>query len=375
MADYTRELKIAEIIVRQEICELSAEEQDFLDRWLEESEAHEQLYQKLLQSSDTTRTVPGLKTERFIQATVQKIQRRKIRTLTVRIAAVAAILCIGMFSAVFFQKTIPVANQPDATVIAGRTQAVLSLPDGRRVELGEEEEQEETAWMKYTETHDDGQAAGAEAIDMKIEVSRGGEYKIRLDDGTVVWLNSESTLIYPDKFTGAKRVVELSGEAYFEVARNEEKPFIVSVSGAEIKVLGTSFNVTAYRDEGRIATTLVTGNVEVKTAHKSVKLIPGNQAVVREGNPEITVTEVDPSLYASWTTGMFKFDKMPLTDICKCLTRWYDVDFVFEGDCGNEKFTGGTWKYVSLQDFLSKIERVTNVAFQVKGGRVIVTRK
>lgn len=375
MADYTRELKIAEIIVRQELGELSGEDQEFLDQWLEESGEHVLFYRDLLQKPDIVKPVPEFETERFVKATARKIQQRKIRILTIRAAAVAAVLLTGIFSVYFLQRIPPAENPPAATVIAGRTQAVLSLPDGQQIELGSEEKEEETAWKKYAAEYDKEQLPATAATDMKIEVSGGGEYKVRLDDGTVVWLNSESTLIYPEKFTGEKRVVSISGEAYFEVARNETKPFIVSVADVEIKVLGTSFNVAAYQDEETIATTLVAGSVEVSTPCKSVKLVPGNQAVVQKGQPGIAISEVDPALFSSWTTGIFKFDKMPLTDICKRLSRWYNVGFVFEGDCGNEKFTGGTWKYVSLQDFLSKIERVTDVSFQVKPGTVVVTRK
>ena len=158
-----------------------------------------------------------------------------------------------------------------------------------------------------------------------------------------MWLNSESSLIYPEKFTGDKRAVRLSGEGYFEVARDEKKPFIVSVTDMEIKVLGTKFNVTAYQDEKMTTTTLISGAVEVVTPHRSVQLQPGKQAMVQEGGDDITVLEVDVELATSWTAGIFKFDKMALTDICTRLSRWYDIDFVFEGETGKEKFTGGTW--------------------------------
>ena len=199
--------------------------------------------------------------------------------------------------------------------------------------------------------------------------------KIRLEDGTTVWLNSESSLIYPEKFTGDKRAVRLSGEGYFEVARDEKKPFIVSVTDMEIKVLGTKFNVTAYQDEKMTTTTLISGAVEVVTPHRSVQLQPGKQAMVQEGGDDITVLEVDVELATSWTAGIFKFDKMALTDICTRLSRWYDIDFVFEGETGKEKFTGGTWKYVPLKDFLSKIERVTNVLFLFENNTVKVVPK
>lgn len=375
MVDYTRELEIAELIVRQEMGELSTEEQQSLSQWLEESEEHEALYRKLLTHPMRISPAVRFNTEQFIQATQRKIQRRKIYRFVWQSVSVAAVLVIGLVSVLLTRENMP-AKSPvvNDVSIAKRTQAVLSLPDGRQVALGNEAGQD-TAWMKYTEARTTEQEATTEPDDIKIEVSRGGEYKIRLDDGTVVWLNSESSLIYPEKFTGDNRTVRLSGEGYFEVARNETKPFIVSVGDMEIKVLGTKFNVTAYRDEGMTTTTLISGAVEVATPERTVQLQPGKQAVVEEGADEIRISEVDVELYASWTAGIFKFDKMTLTDICTRLSRWYDVDFVFEGEAGQERFTGGTWKYVPLKDFLSKIERVTDVSFQFENNVVRVISK
>lgn len=375
MADYTRELKIAEIIVRQELGELSVEDRIYLDRWLEESEEHAALYRKLLSISPATFPGAEVDTNRFVRLTQHKIRQRKMRQLLWRASSVAAVLVIGLFSVFLSWENVsvklPVA---DEMPVVGRKQAVLSLPDGRQVALGSEEGQD-TAWMKYTGASCIEPVAMTEPADIKIEVARGGEYKIRLDDGTVVWLNSESSLIYPKKFTGDRRTVCLSGEGYFEVARNERKPFIVSVADIEIKVLGTAFNVSAFPDEDVVTTTLVSGAVEVATSHRSVQLQPGKQAVVQEGVDDIVVSEVDVELYASWRAGVFKFDKMTLTDICTRLSRWYDVDFVFEGESGQERFTGGTWKYVPLKDFLSKIERVTDVSFQFENNRVRVISK
>ncbi len=375
MADFTKEIKIAELIVRQEMGGLSAEESQLLSQWLEESEDHIAFYRQLLEKPMPISLAAEFDKERFIRTTQHKIHQRKIHRIVWRSATVAALFVIGLISVLLTGEHIhvkpPVVNNRP---VAGRTQAVLSLPNGRQVALGSEAGQD-TAWMKYAGARDINPQSVAKPTDIKIEVARGGEYKIRLDDGTVVWLNSESSLIYPEKFTGDKRTVRLSGEGYFEVARNEEKPFIVSVAGMEIKVLGTKFNVTAYGDEGLTTTTLVSGAVEVITPHRSVQLQPGKQAIVQEGVDDIMVSEVDVELYASWTAGVFKFDKMTLTDICTRLSRWYDVDFIFEGESGKEKFTGGTWKYVPLKDFLSKIERVTDVSFQFENNTVKVISK
>jgi len=375
MKDYTKELRIAEILARQELEKISDEDQEFLDQWLNEDEENAKLYQKLLQNSGSMRSTIEFDLDGFVDKTMKEVYRRRKRILIARVTSVAAIFAIGIFAILLLQRDIPVENPVEPVIVAGKTQAILSLPDGQQIELGDKEGQE-TEWVKYAkECETSLDTVEDQPVDIKIDVSRGGEYKVRLEDGTIVWLNSESSLIYPKQFTGDKRIVKLSGEAYFEVKRDEHKPFVVSVEGMEIKVLGTSFNVAAYKDEETITTTLVSGSVEVIAQHETAHLIPGKQATVRPGSPGIEISDVDPTLYSSWIEGIFKFDKMTLTDICVRLSRWYNVDFVFEGGAGNEKFTGGTWKYVPLKEFLSRIEKVTDVSFNFKDKTVIVSPK
>ena len=186
MTDYTRELKIAELIVRQEIGELDTAEQQALSQWLEESEAHAALYRRLLTKPQTISPAAEFDTERFIRGTQRKIQQHKIHRLVWQSASVAAVFMIVLFSVLFTRENRP----PESSVVndvpvAGKTQAVLSLPDGRQVALGNEKEQD-TAWMKYVEACTIESKATTEPADIKIEVARGGEYKIRLEDGTTV---------------------------------------------------------------------------------------------------------------------------------------------------------------------------------------------
>lgn len=374
MPDYSKELKIAELLVQEKLGKLSEEDRRFLEDWLAESQEHAVFYQKQFLHSDSNHPQMEFDLEKFTQSTLRKIQRRKARTFAIRLSSMAAILVIGVFSMLFFPKNTPTEKQTEVPFITERTQAVLSFPDGQQIKLTQAETQE-TDWVKYADRYQDTQTETVEPVKVKIEVARGGEYKIRLDDSTTVWLNSESTLIYPQKFNQGQRKVELTGEAYFEVKREDSRPFIVSAGDMEVKVLGTVFNIAAYPNEENITTTLVQGCVEVSTSQQSAKLLPGDQAIVQEGQEEIVIAQVDPTLYTSWTNGMFKFDNMSLSEICKRLSRWYHVDFTFEGDCANEKFTGGTWKYVPLEDFLTKIERVTDVVFQRDAKNIIVKRK
>jgi ferric-dicitrate binding protein FerR (iron transport regulator) len=366
-ADYSRELKIAEIIARRSVAAPDDAERELLDRWLGESPANAELYEKIARdpsAKDRERIMSMFDAKRFADATMRRIGRRRRRVAVAGAAAAAAVLLLG----VVVYRSLPVAEPRGAeTVVADRTRAVLSLPDGSIVELGDEKEQE-TAWVRYAEAHGAAPDAG---VDIRIAVPRAGEYKLRLDDGTVVWLNSESALEYPRSFGGGRRVVKLSGEGYFEVERDEARPFVVIAGDAEITVLGTSFNVDASRDV--VTTTLVSGSVEMATTRGTVTLAPGDQAVAGEAG--IAVRQVDATLWSSWTQGVFKFDKMPLAEICARLSKWYDVDFTFEGDSGSERFTGGTWKYVPLEDFLESIGQITNVSFRHDGGTVVVSPK
>lgn len=372
MADYTRELAIADIIARQKFGDLNDRDQGFLEEWLAESPQNAELFEKLRhgEPANTGSVAAGFDLERFRNRTVRGLQRRKRRQVTMRIASAAAVLAIGVFSVFMLRNK----NTIDHTLVAERTHAILSLPDGRQVELHGEESME-TVWEKYTDAeagHSDGTAGPAS---LRIDVPVGGEYKLRLSDGTTVWLNSETSLIYPKEFTGGERQVMLSGEAYFDVERDEQLPFIVTVGDTRIKVLGTRFNVAAYQDKRTVTATLLSGAVEVATPHSSVQLTPGLQAVVTKNVSEITVSSVDTSIYSSWVEGVFKFDKMALNDIAARLSRWYDVEFVFEGGTGMERFTGGTWKYVPLNDFLEKIEQVADVSFRMEEGKVFVVPK
>ena len=165
----------------------------------------------------------------------------------------------------------------------------------------------------------------------KVEIPRGGEYALVLSDGTKVHLNSMSSLRFPVAFTTGKREVELQGEAYFEVSKTGQ-PFIVNVNGMQVEVLGTTFNISAYPNE-EYQTTLVNGSVRV-SAEKGESLIlkPSQQATIVSGGNSIQVRTVDISFYTSWVKGKINFKDQRLEDIMKILSRWYDMNVVYENE-------------------------------------------
>lgn len=374
--EFIRENKIAEILARRLTDELSAEEQRLLDDWIAESGANRALYERIV-SGETFMRQAALR-EHFDKAegsqkVAARIRQRRFMRIGAGAASAAAVLAIGLLvirPSGQHAPELPLAESLE-THPAGTPKAVLSYDDSR-IMLTQEGQGSE--WEKYVASA--GQGPQAEQVrQIRIDIPRGGEYKVKLSDGTAVWLNSESSIEYPQQFTGSQRVVKLTGEAYFEVAHDADKPFLVDFGDVRVKVLGTSFNISAYAGDPAATATLLSGKVEISRNGTVAQLTPGKQAVLSHDSPGITVHDVDASLYVSWTQGTFVFENMRLEDICRRLSRWYDVAFEFKGASGDERFTGGTWKYLSLGEFLSGIEKVTDVAFSYTGDRVTVSDK
>lgn len=204
-----------------------------------------------------------------------------------------------------------------------------------------------------------------------VVVPRGGEYRLVLSDGSVVWLNSDTELKFPVAFNGGQRKVFLKGEAYFEVAKNPELPFVVDVAGMEVKVLGTRFNVNAYREDGVCQTTLVSGKVEVSNQSERVVLKPDQQAQLKDGR--LSVYPVDATIYTAWIDGKFYFESETLLEIAAQLERWYDVDFFFaREELKDYEFTGVIRRDYTANQILDIIAKTTNVCFEIKGRTVTV---
>ncbi len=194
-------------------------------------------------------------------------------------------------------------------------------------------------------------------------VPRGGEFSLELADGTRVWLNAESRLRYPVVFTGKERKVEMEGEVYFEVAKNKEKPFIVTVNGVDIRVLGTSFNVSAYQEE--VVTTLVEGKVQLKKGNEQVILSPNQQAIWSDD--EFRVKQVDARNFVLWKEGVFYFEDVDLETILDDMARWYNVNVFYMNPALKEmKFSVEIRRYGDINEILRRIEQTKRVKFEIK---------
>jgi transmembrane sensor len=299
-------------------------------------------------------------------------------------AAATVLLCLGSVSYYVFHKA-PVkhyvAQNQIQDIGPGSDKAVLTLADGKKITLtgaknGKLADQGSVTIDKTKDgqlVYRPGSTSNAQAITYNIvETPRGGQYHLTLADGTQVWLNAASSLKYPAAFSGHERKVELTGEAYFEVAHNKEKPFRVISNGQEVEVLGTHFNINAYSDENAVKTTLVEGSVKISSGDINKMLKPDEQAQLENGN--ILITNVDVNAVVAWKNGLFYFDHATLQSAMRQIARWYDVDVVYEGAIPKTVINGEAYRNMKASQVFELLSYL-NVKFRIEGKKIIVTNK
>ena len=258
------------------------------------------------------------------------------------------------------------AGYVPTNIAPGRDKATLTLADGTKIELDTAGEGVLAAQAGITirktaqqVTYDISAAstAGAPSSFNIIETPKGGQYQINLPDGTRVWLNAASTLRFPTTFKDHERTVEISGEAYFEVVENKNSPFKVISGNQTIEVLGTQFNINAYNDEGSMETTLVKGSVKISSNGQTSIIKPGEQASVRTGeNYPISIKKIDPETVIAWKNGYFYFNETDLFSLMKQISRWYNIEVVYEKQVKNELFVGKIERSAELSKVLRILE-------------------
>ncbi|MEG2792057.1 MAG: DUF4974 domain-containing protein, partial [Odoribacter sp.] len=216
------------------------------------------------------------------------------------------------------------------------------------------------------------------AIYQTLDIPKGGEYKLILSDGSVVWLNSDSRLRFPSSFPGKKRTVYLEGEAYFEVSPDSLHPFIVSSKGMDVEVLGTKFNVKAYPEDVIIYTTLCQGSVKTINQQTGLSLLlePNQQARFTKQNGKIEKQEVDSRLFTGWTGGRFVFENETLEEIMKQLERWYNIDVFYQNPSIKKyKFTGDVDRFDEISTILNMIEKTYNITFSINQKTIVIKNR
>ena len=202
---------------------------------------------------------------------------------------------------------------------------------------------------------------------------RGGQYRLTLPDGTLVWLNAASSVTYPAAFTGKERSVTVTGEVYFEVAANENKPFSVKAGNMIINVMGTRFNVNAYAEEPVIRTTLVQGAVSVAAGHATAVLKPGQQAQMRNNESLTIVNNIDTEEIIAWKNGFFQFTDADMPTVMRQIEKWYDVKVTYEGAIPKRSFGGGIQRSLPLSQVLGILE-ANDVKFKIEGKNITVLK-
>lgn len=372
--------KIADLIIRQWSKELTPEEETALREWITSQESNQVFYQKVIAGKGFDHFCQQASEHNYrqkYQAFRSHIRKRKLRKWRRIGYAAAAILLPFVLSISLYLKSEQKNTSIQSTeIIPGTYQAVLTLSNGQDIFLSPITEKNKleatTATLEgntlvYPETD-----TTTAPVYHKITIPRGGEYILRLADGTRVWLNSETELEYPVVFTKKQRQVFLKGEAYFEVAPDSLHPFIVKTEQQNLRVLGTSFAIRAYANESVVLTTLETGKVNIHSKGQEVILTPGEQSCLKGGN--LTVAKVNTTLFTAWHKGIFIFQDQPLENILNTLARWYNIDIFYTNENLKDiHFTGELKRYDRIQDFLCKLEILEKVRFTIKGRTVTVS--
>lgn len=304
-----------------------------------------------------------------------------------KLAAAASIL-IAIFAGFYFYSGTGNTLNSITTVNAkhdaapGGNKATLTLSDGSQISLTDAGNGQlaEQAGVKITKNKDGQLVYAIVPSDTKelayntISTPRGGVYQINLPDGTSVWLNAASSIKFPTTFAHlSQRKVELKGEAYFEVAKNKKLPFIVSTAQQQVEVLGTHFNINSYEDEGEVKTTLLEGSVKV-SAGNVMLLKPGQQATLGlRSSGKIKVSPANIEQAMAWKNGFFHFEKETLHSVLRQLSRWYDVEVVYQVDRPDDEFVGDIPRGVKLSEVL-KILEFEGTHFKIEGRKLFVIK-
>ncbi|MFQ6600123.1 FecR family protein [Flavobacterium sp. C3NV] len=360
---------------------LSNEDKDKVDAWYLHKASNSNLQLNEYELEDSYE---------YLKAKLPLKQETKVIRIWPRVAvaaSIAVLLGTGIFYFTKPKEQIPQVAEKPQEIAPGGNRGILTLSNGKQIVLadisakdtiakeGEEDEVTIKMGANGVITYIINPKADASKADANLfntlSTPTGGQYNIVLADGTKVYLNAVSSIKYPTQFNGDQRIVELDGEAYFEVAKNKNKPFIVKSGDQDIEVLGTHFNVHAYDNESVVKTTLLEGSVAVSYKNQKAILKPGQQSNVSDKFNKITIKQVDTEAAIAWKNGRFKFDNADLKTVMRQLERWYGIKVEYRGDVSDVRFNGGTFMNKNLSEVLKVLE-LSNIKFKVEGKTIIV---
>lgn len=375
--------------------EWTSKEVQWLLRYLEDSEDTGliQLMQKhFLDDLENAKEISPEASSKLFKAIHDKIDSeskgKKRRVIPLKRIAIAASV-IGLLLISVFLLNDKIGKKETAKVETnhqrfkddvspGGDKATLILADGSTIVLDETQngtiaQQGNSKIIKLDGklSYDPTNKNSREIVYNTISTPKGGQYQLELPDGSQVWLNATSSIHFPTSFTGTERRIEITGEAYFEIAKNPNMPFIVTVSNSEVQVLGTHFNINAYNDEDNVKTTLLEGSVRFVNDGSVNILKPGQQAqLTKEGTTKV-VSDVNVDNVVAWKNGMFDFENASIETVMRQLSRWYDVEIEYKGKT-DDLFIAEMRRNIKLSDALKALELTGKVKFDIQDKKIIV---
>ncbi|MDM1296359.1 DUF4974 domain-containing protein [Sphingobacterium sp. N143] len=377
----------------------TAEELEQLNRFLESSDYVSQ-FDAIWDTEDheSVLSQPQTASRRFEAVIADTQEKGKIRfiwrrnSLRAMVAVACLLLILGVYLLLIQQQTTVIATRPSSNptaILPGQEKAKIFFDDGQSIDLESLQTdhvvqvgkigiiKRKNGSISYINTA--SASSLGTTVYNKIITPRAGEYHLILPDGTQVWLNAMTTLRYPISFDAKERVVELDGEAYFKVSKQQYQgkhiPFIVNTGNQQLVVLGTEFNINSYTKQ--IQTTLVEGSVSLtnrKSGDTPLVMKPNQMAQMDTGSGDFVLNMVDPFYIIAWKKGQFAFDDKPLNEVMESIGRWYNVDISYRTDISNIRFSGTVSKFEQLDKLLKFLELSGDVHFKITERRVIVMK-
>ena len=363
--------------------ECTPEELDFIESWYMQYNTDAEL----LSQSDLENEV-AMMTNSIApkaQLTADHDQPSVLRRLRLPLsiaATIVVIFSIGYLLLPGRQKEQGLAKKSEAPIIPGKQTASLTLANGKKIFLSDvlagKLAQEADVTITKTSNGEliyeikgvQGKSSGFNTL----ATANGETYRVKLPDGSMVWLNTASSLKYPISFRNSdERIVELSGEAYFEISKDRRHPFIVKSRGQQVEVLGTHFNINSYGDEPAVRTTLLEGSVRLKPEHGTAKVLkPGQQAELTDSG--IKILQADTRSVTAWKDGYFRFRDESLQSVMRKISRWYNVEVVIEKGLPDDSYSGAVTRHGNINQVLQIMEGSNNIHFTIKERRIIVSK-
>ncbi len=384
---------ISELIARDISGQLNQAEKESLNKWLGSAERNQSIYSQIIEGhnlEERNRIYESIDVQHGWEKVSESLisyRKKKVISLIMKYAAAILLpIVLGVTTYWYLNDRPAQLSKTLVEIQPGSSNAVLVLTDGKSVDLSSDLAQSlvEKDGTVIENKKDELSYAGCSGKNLRkvllntLIVPKGGEYNLVLSDGSRVHINSMSKVVFPVKFSGNIREISLEGEAYFEVAKDKSKPFIVKVKGVQVEVLGTSFNIKAYADDNHFYTTLVEGKVKLSAGDQSSEayfLEPDQQAIYDSGSAGITIQKVDARQIVQWTTGRYSFTNQSLDEIMKTLSRWYDFDYRYEDETLKQiRFEGGLNKYESISPILDIISGTGKVHVEVKGKEILFSK-